>query len=437
MLNDSKELLPMLILSTPKPLLAACVFLLMLDAALAQSFVNGNLEVNVSPGCNWNMSNSAFNSLMTGVTAFGAAGEVDIQESTCGYSQAQSGDYFISIHQQSSGITDEVAFSLTSPLVAGNIYAIRYYDQANTIWDSPGRVEIGLSTTPNSFGTVIHSSYPEVSKWTEQSFTFTAPITASYVTVRVWTEETETDLTGWTFIDNFSFTCPFADLGDDLVLCEGDTIVLNASMTSASVMWQDGSSHVTYPVTEPGTYWVTVNYGNCHSSDTIVISGNDLKELSLGSDTILCHEKSLTLAANIDQAQYKWHDGSEQQSCVVKGAGTYWVTVTSHGCSRSDTVQVQEMDCSAQLAMPNVFTPNGDGVNDSFRPITMNNISSGNIIICNRWGEEVYTITDPAEGWDGRSRGTVCSEGVYFWIAEYTDMFGYSTRLTGTVTLLW
>lgn len=427
----------MLIQSTLKPLVAVCCFMLILDSATAQSFVNGDLEVNVSPGCNWNMSNSSFNALVTGVTAFGAAGEVDIQQSICGYSAAQSGEYFVSIHQQSSGITDEISFELTSPVIAGNTYAIRYYDQANTIWDSPGRIEIGLSTTSTSFGTVIHSSLPEVNKWTEQSFTFTAPFTASYITVRVWTEETETDLTGWTFIDNFSFTCPFADLGEDLVLCEGDTLMLNAYMPNATVTWQDGSAHGTYPVTQPGTYWVTVNYGNCQSSDTIVVSGTHLKALSLGSDTVVCEDNSLTLAANIEQVSYKWHDGSELQSCMIKGSGTYWVTVSSDGCSRSDTVIIYEMDCSASLSMPNVFTPNGDGMNDFFRPIEMKNIESSNIIICNRWGEQIYITDDPAAGWDGRSRGSVCSEGVYFWIAEYTDISGYSTKLTGTVMLLW
>jgi large repetitive protein len=246
----------------------------------------------------------------------------------------------------------------------------------------------------------------------------------------------ETALTGWTFIDNFSFTCPFADLGSDLVLCAGDSIQLGGSINNATFFWQDGSTGHTYTVTQPGTYWVELNYGNCKSSDTVVVTGTSVSALSLGNDTAICKEKTLELTANVDQAAYKWNTGSTSKTCMVNDPGTYWVTVTSGGCSNTDTIAIYEKDCDAGLEMPNVFTPNGDGVNDAFRPTVMKNIAEGSLVICNRWGVQLYAIDDPALGWDGTINGVVCSEGVYFWIAEYTDLFGERQKLTGMLTLL-
>ena len=422
--------------TTKMPVMAASFFMFFCHAASAQSFVNGNLEMNTSVTCNWNMSNALFSSMMNGVVAFGPANEVDIQESSCGYSAAQNGNYFISIHQQATGLRDEVSFALTSPLIAGNTYALSYYDQANVIWDACGRIEIGLSSSPADFGTVIHTGNPVIDQWTEHVFTFKAPVTGSYITVRTKTELPQPSLTGWIFIDNFSFTCPLIDLGNDFILCEGDSIQLSPSVSNASYTWQDGSTGSTYTATQPGTYWVEVNFGNCKTSDTMIISETDVQALSLGNDTSLCREKPMLLSANIGQAAYEWSDGSGSKTCMITVPGTYWVTVTKNGCSKSDTITIHELDCTPDITMPNVFTPNGDGINDAFRPASMKNITSGTLTVCNRWGEQLYMTDDTAQGWDGRNRGSICSDGMYFWILEYKDVMGAAANLTGTVMLL-
>lgn len=78
-------------------------------------------------------------------------------------------------------------------------------------------------------------------------------------------------------------------------------------------------------------------------------------------------------------------------------------------------------NCDSELEMPNVFTPNGDGINDIFTPIVYSKIENPTIIILNRWGNIIYKNSNLLSGWDGTSNGKKCTEGVYFWRVDYED----------------
>lgn len=76
------------------------------------------------------------------------------------------------------------------------------------------------------------------------------------------------------------------------------------------------------------------------------------------------------------------------------------------------------------IEMPNVFTPNGDGVNDLFIPTKFQGIAHAKLIICNRWGQTIFVTDVLEEGWDGQFNQQKASEGVYFWIIQYTTTEG-------------
>jgi gliding motility-associated-like protein len=72
---------------------------------------------------------------------------------------------------------------------------------------------------------------------------------------------------------------------------------------------------------------------------------------------------------------------------------------------------------ASELLIPNVFTPNQDGVNDEFF-ITSKGLIEYNIVIVNRWGNPVFESTNANEAWDGTSGGEQCTDGVYFYILK-------------------
>ena len=92
---------------------------------------------------------------------------------------------------------------------------------------------------------------------------------------------------------------------------------------------------------------------------------------------------------------------------------------------------------SPQFALPTIFTPNGDGNNEIFRPV-IGRISDEdyNITISDRWGRIVYTSTNIFEGWDGRDKKGNIMDGSYIWIAEYKDVYDHKHKQNGIVQLV-
>ncbi len=87
---------------------------------------------------------------------------------------------------------------------------------------------------------------------------------------------------------------------------------------------------------------------------------------------------------------------------------------------------------------PNAFTPDGDGVNDLWRPLIKDQEDSEyKLTIFDRWGQEIWASNDPTEGWEGKSGGEMLKTGMYVWKLETRDML---TRINheyhGHVSLL-
>ncbi len=77
-------------------------------------------------------------------------------------------------------------------------------------------------------------------------------------------------------------------------------------------------------------------------------------------------------------------------------------------------------DCPCALLLPNAFTPNGDGVNDNFRPLHACDMQEYSMTIFNRYGEKIYFSKDPLEAWDGKIKGSLLNMGGYVWTVTYT-----------------
>ena len=96
--------------------------------------------------------------------------------------------------------------------------------------------------------------------------------------------------------------------------------------------------------------------------------------------------------------------------------GVYRVVcqVNNPSCT-SDSSEVTVQISESYLAVPNVFTPNGDGKNDEFH-VAYRSLREFHCWVYNRWGKLVYEWTDPAKGWDGTINGRPAAEGAYFYV---------------------
>ena len=176
----------------------------------------------------------------------------------------------------------------------------------------------------------------------------------------------------------------------------------------------------------------------CDSIVITTLTVNPIPFVTLGNDTIICPGDLITLDPGRGFIRYKWSDGSELSNLQIIQPGKYSVNVFDGLCSASDTIYIDV--CGAELWFPNVFTPNEDGKNDHFRPVINGVLRSYHILIFNRWGQQLYDSADALTGWDGKYKGNICPEGVYYFIAEYsTGMLPLTQKQSikrGAVTLL-
>ncbi|MFD1551622.1 hypothetical protein DNU06_03040 [Putridiphycobacter roseus] len=129
-------------------------------------------------------------------------------------------------------------------------------------------------------------------------------------------------------------------LGNDTTLCQGDSILLDASLIVGTYLWQDGSSDSVQWVNQPGNYYVTVTK-NCEVyTDTIQVDYFPLVTVDFGVDTTLCGNETLNLDATFINANYAWQDGSNAPTFNVNSAGWHWVVVEANGCFGGDSILI-------------------------------------------------------------------------------------------------
>ena len=118
-------------------------------------------------------------------------------------------------------------------------------------------------------------------------------------------------------------------------------------------------------------------------------------------------------------------------------AGEYEVILVAFneiGCPDSIKMKLTIGDDYALYA-PNVFTPDGDGINDKFL-VRGFNILEFKLMIFNRWGELIHTSYDMREGWDGKYEGIDSQIDVYVYKLLFRDVFNRPHVKYGTVTLV-
>ena len=114
------------------------------------------------------------------------------------------------------------------------------------------------------------------------------------------------------------------------------------------------------------------------------------------------------------------------------------------GCEASDEVFITVEENASKVYFPNIFSPNGDGLNEYFMPFTSSGagININRMAIFDRWGKRIFIqedfiSSDISAAWDGTSNNRNIESGVYVYIVEYEDVSGKLTVQSGDVTLVF
>ena len=107
------------------------------------------------------------------------------------------------------------------------------------------------------------------------------------------------------------------------------------------------------------------------------------------------------------------------------------VLTDQNGCKVQDDVHI---GYDPLIYVPNVFTPDGNDYNNTFKAVTQN-IEEFEMTIYNRWGEVVFKSYNVDGEWDGYYNGRLSQDGVYVWVIDYVDLNGKKEQLVGHVSI--
>ncbi len=254
-------------------------------------------------------------------------------------------------------------------------------------------------------------------------------------------------------------------------ICQGDAFTLSADVgdTPGTFLWSPGGASSPSLTVNPDvttTYVLTfTDAAGCFPPKTDSVTVTVVPNFAIDSlvadpatDIFEGDEITLTVytnPANLTDPLYEWYldDELEQQTTVPSvtliapevanqdpnnpdvEAHTFAVTIEdAWGCA--NTTSITLLINEIQVTIPNLFTPNGDQVNDYFNLV----INGGNpevvaFKIFNRWGKLVYDNDRPGTGWDGRIKGEPAPSDVYVYYVIYR-IAGKEFVLKGDVTLL-
>lgn len=214
---------------------------------------------------------------------------------------------------------------------------------------------------------------------------------------------------------------PRPKLNNDSAICKGDTRTLLAGNFS-TYLWQDGSKLPSFTINDTGTYYVSVtDIRACKGSDTIRVTKIwPLPSGFLPKDTAICNYGSSTLRATSNYSKYLWNTGASTAAIVITRPGVYWLQVKDNNqCTGLDSIVVFSKECLKGFYIPNAFTPNNDGHNDSFKPFIGGAVVRYQFTVYNRWGQLIFKSNEPGIGWDGKVKGLMQDSNIFIWRCTY------------------
>lgn len=213
---------------------------------------------------------------------------------------------------------------------------------------------------------------------------------------------------------------PYIQLPDEMTLCNEETELLIEAEANVLPYWNTDDSSMSISVSEPGTYHAE-HTNACGSATAKTNVYLETGEVEIESDPA-GRGKQRLFAVPSTFKKYTWIiNGSEEKS----NDEPFWeqhvgknrdfeieVRATDfNGCIYSDTLLMKSGSVH-DLFIPNIFTPNGDGMNDKLRVVSEDYVEY-QAEVFNRWGQLIYSWRLGEQGWDGTNNGKLCSDGVY------------------------
>lgn len=223
-----------------------------------------------------------------------------------------------------------------------------------------------------------------------------------------------------------------ANAGSDVSICEGSSTLLKGG-TGLSYTWSPAAglsaTDIASPVASPGNttmYTLTVSNGVCTASDSVQVNVLLKPVANAGPDMTTISGKPVTLNGVAAGGNVSWfwtpivninNPRNIQPMVTPPNDTTYTLHVVSNiGCgSATDDVFVRVFQA---LRIPNVFSPNNDGINDVWKIEALETYPDAEVSVFNRYGQLVYRANGAAALWNGTYKGKPLPVATYYYIID-------------------
>lgn len=238
-----------------------------------------------------------------------------------------------------------------------------------------------------------------------------------------------------TILENIKFKLPA-----DTLLCIPSNVILRPDVffKPANYLWSTGATDSVISAGSEGQYWLRITYGKCVKYDTCQIFF-DHQGVGLGSDSLKCNSLTKNLEAIMrakgDFASIEWFTESGKKiqkindsTIWVNEAGRYGIRgIKKNGCPYSDSISLDGKNKLNIFKFANVFTPNGDNIND-FYP-DFNPSYNYHLTIFDRWGIKIFDSQNIP--WNAGQ----FPDGTYYYFIE-ADGCGEAVKSHGSVMII-
>ncbi|HFG0465634.1 TPA: T9SS type B sorting domain-containing protein, partial [Flavobacterium psychrophilum] len=239
-------------------------------------------------------------------------------------------------------------------------------------------------------------------------------------------------------------TAPIANAGDDTVItCANPIISLGgaSTLTGVSYIWKRatiivGQTAILTNVTIPGIYVLTVknNITGCTATDSVIVTQNiNLPQVVVNHVS----DNNYSLQITGGQAPYIYSISNgiiiNNYNFTIKDSDYYTINVKdAKGCTTETTVYLKALD----IEIPDYFTPNGDGNNDTWYPLRTQKYPNMEVLIFDRYQREIVRLKgNTIQGWDGNYNNNPLPSGDYWYVIKLNDEKN-SKEILGGVTLV-
>lgn len=243
---------------------------------------------------------------------------------------------------------------------------------------------------------------------------------------------------------------PTVNLGSNLDICQNEVAVLDAGNIGSSYSWNDGSTGQTLTVSTTGSYSVNVtSSAGCTGTGSVQVTTHELPTVNAGKDTTVYQMTPLNLNAVGSSLglDYLWIPSAGLSSATISNpvffsntSNIYVVKVVdNNNCYSVDTIVITVIEKPVDgLLVYNIFTPNGDGENDTWIIENIDDYSLNKMFVYNRNGQlvfetEKYQNKVDGKCWDGTYKGGAVPDATYYYIL---DLGNDSPLVKGYVTIV-